>query len=354
MKLPKTDSTKRTIRKHKHGREVFGNPAHASEIQILEKYKLTSKGERFLQFDSGAGDINRMIMFATAKMISILKTSQSWYADGTFKVAPQQFYQLYTIHAEKDGYIFPCVYVLVTEKTELTYSRMLGKLLDLEPALNPLYVMLDFEKAAINAFEEGFVAVVSGCFFHFSQNIYRKIQSLGLTNQYMEDPDFALYMRMLPSLAFVPENEVCDCFNILMGEFPQAAIELAEYFETNYLGRRLPDQTRKIPPFPMRYWNMHTRVLNQSARTNNSVEGWHNAFQSGISISHPSFPKLVNYLQREQAVQDEKYAKWESGNMHQQSKSSKDRDERLFHLVMDYENRDTLAYFRGITHNFTF
>ena len=213
---------------HKHGREVFGNPVHASEIQILEKYKLTSKGERFLQFDSGAGDINRMIMFATAKMISILKTSQSWYADGTFKVAPQQFYQLYTTHGEKDGYIFPCVYVLVTEKTELTYSRMLGKLLDLEPALNPLYVMLDFEKAAINAFEEGFVA------------IYRKIQSLGLTNQYMEDPDFALYMRMLPSLAFVPENEVCDCFNILMGEFPQAAIELAEYFETNYLGRRLP------------------------------------------------------------------------------------------------------------------
>ena len=293
-------------------------------------------------------------MFATAKMISILKTSQSWNADGTFKVAPQHFYQLYTIHAEKDGYIFPCVYVLVTEKTELTYSRMLGKLLDLEPALNPLYVMLDFEKAAINAFEEGFVAVVSGCFLHFSQNIYRKIQSLGLTNQYIEDPDFALYMRMLPSLAFVPENEVCDCFNILMGEFPQAAIELAEYFETNYLGRRLPDQTRRISPFPMRYWNMHTRVLNHSARTNNSVEGWHNAFQSGISISHPSFPKLVNYLQREQAVQDEKYAKWESGNMHQQSKSSKDRDERLFNLVMDYENRDTLNYLRGIAHNFTF
>ena len=55
-------------------------------------------------------------MFATPKMLLILKPSESWYADGTFKVAPQQFYQLYTIHAEKDGYIFPCVFVLVTKK----------------------------------------------------------------------------------------------------------------------------------------------------------------------------------------------------------------------------------------------
>ena len=97
--------------------------------------------------------------------------------------------------------------------------------------------MLDFERAAINAFEEEFLAVLSGCFFPFSQNIYRKIQSLELTNQYMEDPGFALYMRMLPSLAFVPENEVCDSFLILMGEFPQDALEVAEYFETTYLGR---------------------------------------------------------------------------------------------------------------------
>ena len=35
-------------------------------------------------------------------MPSILRDSQRWYADGTFKVVPQQFYQLYTLHAEKE------------------------------------------------------------------------------------------------------------------------------------------------------------------------------------------------------------------------------------------------------------
>ena len=55
------------------------------------------------------------------------------------------------------------------------------------------------------------------------------------------------------------------------------------------------------------------RVLNHTSRTNNCLEGWHNAFQTGMTISHPSFPKLVNHFQREQAVKDAKYAKWEGG-----------------------------------------
>ena len=91
---------------------------------------------------------------------------------------------------------------------------------------NPTHIMVDFEKASINALEEHFLAVVSGCFFHFSQNIFRKIQSKGLTNQYMEDPEFARTMRMLPSLAFVPEHYVSDCFLILMADFPNVQWKL--------------------------------------------------------------------------------------------------------------------------------
>ena len=170
----------------------------------------------------------------------------------------------------------------------------------------------------------------------------------------MEDQDFALRRRMLPSLAFVPEHDVIDCFMILMADFPQSAMEVAEYFEETYIGRRLPDQTRRLPPFPVRFWSIYTRVLNQTARTNNSVEGWHNAFQSGLSSPHPSFPKLMKHFQREQAIQDVNVDKWESGNIHLQSKSIKERNERLLNLVLDYDNRETLVYLKGIAQNFTF
>ena len=159
---------------------------------------------------------------------------------------------------------------------------------------------------------------------------------------------------MLSSLAFVPKHDVTDCFNILMLDFPQFAKAVAEYFEETYIGRRLPDQTRRIPPYPIRFWNMYTRVLNQTARTNNSVEGWHNAFQSGLSSPHPSFTRLLRHFQRQQAIQDVNVVKWENGNIHTQSISTKERNERLLNLALDYDNRETLIYLKGIANNFTF
>ena len=36
---------------------------------------------------------------------------------------------------------------------------------------------------------------------------------------------------MLGSLAFVPENDVISCFNTIMEDFPEEAIEIAKYFE---------------------------------------------------------------------------------------------------------------------------
>jgi hypothetical protein len=57
----------------------------------------------------------------------------------------------------------------------------------------------DFEKAAVNVFtEECPNSRLQGCFFHFSQAIYRHVQSAGLM------------LRHLPALAFVPIQNVQD------------------------------------------------------------------------------------------------------------------------------------------------
>ena len=119
----------------------------------------------------------------------------------------------------------------MTNKTELTYTRLFSKLVELEQGLNPTSTMVDFEKAAINALEDNFLSVISGCFFHLSQNVYRQTQSKGFTALYLEDEEFSLQMRMLAALAFIPECDVSDCFTILMAQFPPIAMEVAEYFE---------------------------------------------------------------------------------------------------------------------------
>lgn len=57
---------------------------------------------------------------------------------------------------------------------------------------------------------------VKGCFIHFSQCIWRQIQDTGLQTRYKHDVKCALQVRKLPSLAYVPENEVINAYNNLL------------------------------------------------------------------------------------------------------------------------------------------
>ena len=141
-------------------------------------------------------------------------------------------------------------------------------------------------------------------FFHLSQNIWEKIKSEKLTVQYQADGEFQIELRMLMGLPFVPEQDVPDCFISLMVEFLEQAITVAKYFEETYIGKRLHDQSRRIPQFPIRIWSMYQRVKDYLAHTTNIVEGWHNAFQTTLACSHPTICKFLKVLQREQSLQE--------------------------------------------------
>ena len=85
-KIPKRDSVKRVISKYKRKeKEYFGNPASCAEIIIPDRYKFTLNGDSFLLFDSGEGDMNRIMLFGTSKFLSILRDSNNWYCDVRLK-----------------------------------------------------------------------------------------------------------------------------------------------------------------------------------------------------------------------------------------------------------------------------
>ena len=142
--LPRLESVKRTIRRQKVSMKIVLSIKSAACVLIPDRYMRTLKDETFLIFDSGIGDTNRMHMFSTPKMLSLLQESQSWFAEGTLKVVPEPLFQLSTIHAEKDSISTPCVYTLLTNKTELVYRKLLMKLRELQSGLNPLLIVIDF------------------------------------------------------------------------------------------------------------------------------------------------------------------------------------------------------------------
>ena len=73
-------------------------------------------------YDSGSEDENRFFMFATKGNLRQLGRSKTWYVDGTFKVCPSLFYQLFTMHAMIGGSVVPLVYTLLQNKTEVAYT----------------------------------------------------------------------------------------------------------------------------------------------------------------------------------------------------------------------------------------
>ena len=129
----------------------------------------------FLLYDDEDGD-NRMLIYATDENLNMLQMSETWFADGTFKVVPQLFFQLYTVHALRNGYLIPCAYGLLPNKQENTYRHFFQQLCNFKQGLNPTSILTDFEQAALNALSAVFPNIQrKGCFYHFSQNIYRKI-----------------------------------------------------------------------------------------------------------------------------------------------------------------------------------
>lgn len=208
---------------------------------------------------------------------------------------------MYTIHGTRNGIHIPCAFALLPDKRESTYTAVLEKLKDLRPLLEPHTVITDFEQAAMNSFKNVFGAQLHGCHFHFGQCVWCKVQENGCAAQYHTDKNFSMHIRMLVALAYVPLADKGRVYNKLvkLESFPEVD-PLLGYFEETFIGRQ-KRKVRSIPLFAPEIWDCYQGVLDDAPRTNNVVEGWHNAFASSVRIAHPTLPKLIDKLQKEQS-----------------------------------------------------
>ncbi|KAK0417912.1 hypothetical protein QR680_013277 [Steinernema hermaphroditum] len=117
----------------------------------------TCISEDFLLADTGSDDEHRIIIFACRTDYERLMGCKTWLADGTFKVAPEMFYQLWVIHGLYVNKVLPLIYCLLPNKSEETYTRALELVHDAHPGLFSQLtlknVFMDFEKAEENRCE---------------------------------------------------------------------------------------------------------------------------------------------------------------------------------------------------------
>ena len=94
-------------------------------LQILPQHL----PNEFLKIDPHTLGKSRHLILATNEQLELLSKAKQWFADGTFKIAPEPFKQLFSIHAyikaEDGGQIHvPLVYVLMTDKKKGSYRQV--------------------------------------------------------------------------------------------------------------------------------------------------------------------------------------------------------------------------------------
>lgn len=337
--VPKIETTKRNIRRYRQLPSDIEN-------NLPPELQNTLNNLPFLRQDID------FMLFAADTDLQFLSSCRVWFADGTFKVSPAGYTQLYTIHGTRDGINIPCVFALLPNKLEATYTALLTKIMEIEPRLQPETVITDFEQAAMNAFTSVFNPQVHGCHFHFGQCIWRKVQEFGFAARYNNEPEYAMHIRMLVALAYVPNADKVRVYEELieLDTFPEVD-QLLNYFEDTFLGRR-QRRRRGAALFSSDIWDCYQAVHDNTPRTNNVVEGWHNAFARSVQIAHPTLPRLVVKLQTEQKNNQLVIERMIAGeDPPLKKKKYRDLDRRLRTVVLDYENRNSIDYLRGCSHN---
>jgi len=362
-RLPSTVALSRTIQRSRNRNNVPPpNPVTVDSLVIPSEYTLTLSNLPFLLYDSKNNenwDINnRILIFTTNENLNILNDSEIWFADGTFKSVPNIYNQLYTIHGNIDCTVYPLIYILMCSKNENSYSEVLNQINILKPNLQPKAIVIDFEQAFIKSFKELYTDVkIHGCFFHFTQCLWRKLQSCGLKNRYSTDAIFSHEIKKLSALAFVPVDNVIFAFEELINsdyyvDNEEELRTVVDYFEDTWIGRPTRGGRRRTPTFPIKIWNMFDAVMEGSPRTNNSVEGWHRAFNSALAANHVTVWKFINMLKREQGLQEAKMEQQTAGAPQQKKRRKyKNLDERLIAVVKGYEETNNNKYLKSIAHN---
>ena len=134
------------------------------------------------------------------------------------------------------------LYCLLPNKTSATYNRVVDEIMTLVPSAKPEVILTDFESAAMGVLRSRFPSArVTGCYFHLTQSVLRKVNEVGLKVAYETRDDVRGSIRSSSALAHVPLDDVVESFELLADAVTDAEHmdEVLTYFEhTHIRGRR--------------------------------------------------------------------------------------------------------------------
>ena len=198
-------------------------PHDVDDVIMGGDWLLTWSNHRFMcHQDNDWG----LLMFATKSNFRKLQRCATVYIDGTFKTCPAPYVQFVSVHGMVHDRVIPLVFAmtLMTGKQVGQYREMLKvikrKIRNTTGIVfQPERVVCDFELSLISALQTELPrTAIAGCYFHFCQSLWRRVQELGLTRHYRSNWRLRKLVRKLFALGYLPLPLVRQNFNGLMQE----------------------------------------------------------------------------------------------------------------------------------------
>ena len=341
--LPKMANMRRNVNNWRSG-DVPAAPTSRCGFEIPEKYA-TFNGKKFLIFDSGIDDPDRMLVFGTPDGIQDLKDSGDWGIDGTFKDSPPDWYQVVSIHAIlNQSQSTPRLWSLLPGKKFQHYRKFFTVLTEVGLDKDPNTMICDFEKGIFETFEEIHPGtLVSFCTFHFSRNILRKVrEDLKMGDEYNKNEDFNTPVRCIMALCLIPADDVVSAFDEILENY-ELPDELVLYMQKYYIGAPKTRNKRTTPEFKIEHWNVNERIMRGLPRSNNMLEGYHHAFHTLSGCSHPSIWKLIDTMKRYEVIASKKIKDSKQGHESEQKKKYQRLTKQIEMVLSKYDSTKKLA-----------
>lgn len=291
--IPTYASAKTTLNRIK--KRTLGytlDPNSKEEIIVPDDISQFGNDYQFLLFDDNVEE--RIIAFSSSAGREAASTYKHFFFDGTFKSCSKQFLQIYSIHVDigstsSETNVIPIIFALLPNKTKIIYTRLFKLIKEHIPNFNPNTITIDFETATIQAIKDVFPNTqISGCNYHFNQSLWRKVQDIGLVEEYRDNEEIRLNIRMCSALSLIPLQNIDEGWLIIMENSPNN--EKLKIFHDYFVEQWLDNAT-----ITKDIWNCYLR----RHRTNNVVEGWNSRLNKEINRPRPTFIVLYKCLKFE-------------------------------------------------------
>ena len=147
-------------------------------------------------------------------LIQFLKEA-GW--DGTFRIVPRLFYQVFTIHIIFEGRSWPLIVALMTRKLRTHYDALFSKVNEIIPQFKPERGMADAEAAPRSSAKHYYDdLVVNICWFHYCQAIIQNIKKRGFMHLFKTSKMFGKWVRRIMAVPLLPHHMMNEVFEELL------------------------------------------------------------------------------------------------------------------------------------------